>query len=113
MQKTKKQKTTKKTPSKKKVYIAQNKLLPPINDDIHLGEFGYKLKSGRANRRIALRKAIEKYSILKIMHKVNLIRNYNDPSTDNYKRYTEDVDFLKLLYKTHKRDLERQKSKKK
>ena len=45
------------------------------------------------------------------MRRVNLIRNYNNPKSENYKRYSEDVEFLKRLYKTHKRNLERQKSK--
>lgn len=86
-------------------------ILPKLNPDDSLSDFGYKLSMSQANRRRAMRRAVRKNGALPVMRRLNLIRNYSKSHKKNYERLSEDVEFMKRLY-ARKKSKSKSKSKK-
>lgn len=78
------------------------KILPPVNKDISLSQYGYKVHSKKATRQQSLRKASKKHGSLKVLRRLNLIRNYTHDK-DNKKIMTQDVEFMKRENRLSKR----------
>jgi hypothetical protein len=85
--------------SKKK----QIRLPNPSNDDVHLSDFNYYLDRADSTRYKALRKASKKHGTLKILKRVNLIRNITKNNSKNKKILSKDVEYLKKLYSREKK----------
>ena len=79
------------------------KTLPPIDKNLSLTKFGYNLHNNDNIRHKALIEASKKYSILSVLQRINLIRNYSKSTPINYDILTKDLDYLKKLYKSSKK----------
>ena len=84
-----------KTPSSKKV-------LPKPGKDISLSRYGYSVHKSKSQRQAALKKAAQKTKPLKVLRRMNLLRNYQADAA-NKKAMSEDVEFMKDMYEAHKR----------
>lgn len=74
------------------------KTLPPLDDVIHLRDYGYSYKKTPDERHAALRAASMDNGTLKVLRRLNLIRNYQYiPSVKDV--FNNDVDYMMLLYK--------------
>jgi len=81
----------------------KSKLPNPSLDKIHLSDFNYYLDYVDSTRQKALRKASKKHGTLKILKRVNLIRNITKHKSKNKKILSKDVDYLKKRYKKEKK----------
>jgi hypothetical protein len=89
------------------------RLLPPIDTNIHLSEYGYSLNNTEKARKTSLKRASKKEGGLPskrlgkakllrpVLRRLNLIRNYTSIKS-NKSKMTKDVDFLKKEYKKEK-----------
>lgn len=78
------------------------KTLPPLDDKLHLSNYGYSASIPEESRHRALRAAIrDTRDILLVERHLNLIRNYQAESHIK-KTFGEDVDYLKQLYAKYK-----------
>jgi hypothetical protein len=77
-------------------------ILPQLRKDISLREFGYSILSDERKRRKALREASKVYTTKTILQRLNLIRNKYKSHTKNKKIFSEDVNYIKKLYKKEK-----------
>ena len=105
--KSKKSKSSKR-PAKRSIksgrYSSHGKLkvLPKVDlDDIHLSEYGYSLSNPEKVRKASLKRASKEAGTLKVLRRLNLIRNYTAVEK-NKKKMTKDVEFLKDKYKEEK-----------
>lgn len=73
------------------------KILPPPGDEIHLSKYGWSVNKPQSARRAALRAASRDYSILAVLRRLNLLRNYQ-AIPRNKEIFTEDVEYMKKLY---------------
>lgn len=80
----------------------QNRVLPPLGDDIHLSDFGYSLDKPKQERQKSLKRAAKKHSTLTVMRRTNLIANYSKSRTKSYKKLRQDVEYLKKEYRQEK-----------
>jgi hypothetical protein len=78
------------------------KLLPRPNDIVHLTKQGYRVAETVQNRHIALKKSSKKYSTLPVLKRLNLIRNLTPKNSKAHNRMSQDVEFMKKLYKQEK-----------
>lgn len=78
-----------------------NKILPKIDDKIHLTNYGYSISKSDRVRHRALNNACRDNGILTILKRLNLIRNYQSDSITRA-IFGEDVDYLKNKYKKSK-----------
>ena len=69
------------------------KILPAIKE-LDLGQFGYELKYSFETRQKALKKAFKKYTPLKILRYLVLIRTYSKSIKKNYDKYSKDIKFI-------------------
>ncbi len=69
------------------------KILPEIKE-LNLGQFGYELKYSFETRKKALTKAFKKYTPLKILRYLVLIRTYSKSIKKNYDKYSKDIKFI-------------------
>lgn len=102
----KKSKSSKSTKRSIKIgrYTASGKLkvLPKINtNDIHLSEYGYSLSNPEKIRKASLKRASKEEGTLKVLRRLNLIRNYTAVEK-NKQKMTKDVEYLKDKYKEEK-----------
>ena len=89
------------------------KILPKLKEDVKLGTFGYYLDRAETKRREALRKASKKHGALKVLRRLNLIRNYTGDK-NNKAKLSADVKYMKDLYaKVKKNTKSKSKSKSK
>lgn len=79
------------------------KTLPPLDKNLSLSRFGYKLDKPEKTRRSSLKKASKKYSTISVLKRVNLIRNYSKSIPENYDKLSNDVDYLKKQYAIDKK----------
>jgi len=79
------------------------KTLPPLDKNLSLSRFGYKLDKPEKTRRSSLKKASKKYSTISVLKRVNLIRNYSKSIPENYDKLSNDVDYLKKQYSIDKK----------
>jgi hypothetical protein len=80
------------------------KTLPPLDKNLSLSKFGYKLDKPEKTRRTSLKKASKKYSTISVLKRVNLIRNYSKSIPKNYDKLSNDVDYLKKQYAIDKKN---------
>lgn len=73
------------------------KTLPKPGDKIRLSRYGYNIHKPQANRRAALRAAINDNNTLVIYKRLNLLRNFQH-MPENKEIFTQDVEYLKKLY---------------
>jgi len=79
------------------------KVLPPIdNQDIHLSDYGYSLDKTQAQRKTSLKRASKKEGTLKVLRRLNLIRNYTAVES-NKEKMSKDMEFMKSQYKKSKK----------
>ncbi len=91
-----------------------DRILPKLDKEMHLGTYGYYLDKSISERRDALRQASKVYGDLKVLRRLNLIRNYSEWHQENYAKLSTDVEYLKTRYAGIKsRTLSRSKSKSK
>lgn len=74
------------------------KTLPKPGDEIHLTNYGYNIHRPESTRRSALRKASRDSSILLVLRRLNLLRNYQ-ALPENKDIMTQDVEYMKQLYR--------------
>ena len=79
------------------------KTLPPLDKNLSLSRFGYKLDKPEKTRRSSLKKASKKYSTISVLKRVNLIRNYSKSIPENYDKLSNDVDYMKKQYANEKK----------
>ena len=82
--------------------LASRKILPPVGDEIILGDYGYSLQDLPKERKASLKRASKKNNTLTVLRRVNLIRNYSKSVPTNYNKLSQDVEFLKKEYKKEK-----------
>ena len=101
--KSKASKRSVKRPIKSGRYSSHGKLkvLPKVDDDIHLSEYGYSLSNPEKIRKASLKRASKEEGTLKVLRRLNLIRNYTAVEK-NKNKMTKDVEFLKDKYKKEK-----------
>ena len=73
------------------------KVLPKPGNIIHLSAFGYSIRKSKGQRQKALLQASERYGMLKVMRRLNLLRNFQ-PIPKNKQLFSEDVEYLKRQY---------------
>lgn len=79
--------------------------LPKLNHTISLTKYKYHIKETTAVRQKALRDAIKEYGTLKVLRRLNLIRNYqSNPKIK--KRFDKDVLYVEMLYEKVKKTQE-------
>lgn len=76
--------------------------LPKLDKNISLSSFEYNLSKNDKSRKTSLKKASNKYGTLQVLRRVNLIRNYSKSIPKNYKKLSNDVDYLKKEYSKEK-----------
>jgi hypothetical protein len=79
------------------------KVLPKIGNEMHLSDYGYSLQKAVKQRRSSLKKASKKEGTLAVLRRINLIRNYSKSVPDNYKKLSNDVEYMKKEYASVKR----------
>jgi len=87
-----------------KIQIQNGGLLPKIDTSkkASLSKYGYKLSKSSLSRKRALKRAARSKGTLRVMRRVNLIRNYSKSVPKNYDKLSADVDFLKNEYAKYK-----------
>jgi len=90
--------------SLKKIKIQNGGLLPKIDNTkkASLSKYGYKLSKSTLSRKRALKRAANSKGLLRVMRRVNLIRNYSKSVPQNYDKLGVDVEFLKKEYAKYK-----------
>ena len=69
--------------------------LPKPDNIYDLSKFGYKLSKSQKLRRNSLKKASKKYGSVKVLQRLNLIRNITKKKSTNKKKLSKDVEFMK------------------
>ena len=69
---------------------------------MHLSDFGYTVKKNKMSRQASLKKASKKNGSLRVLRRLNLIRNLTAVEK-NKKKMSTDIDFLKKEYKKEKK----------
>jgi hypothetical protein len=79
-------------------------LLPKIDssEKASLSKYGYKLSKSPLSRKRALKRAAKSKGTLRVLKRVNLIRNYSKSVPKNYDKLSADVEFLKNEYAKYK-----------
>lgn len=89
--------------------LKRNRVLPKVNRKISLRRFGYSLKKTDKTRHASLVKASNELNPLKVLGRLNLIRNYT-PESKNKIKLNKDVEFMSGVYSKHKADDGRRKN---
>lgn len=78
-------------------------ILPKLDDNIHLSNYGYSLKNNKEKRKVSLKKASKDAgSVLPILKRTVLIANYSKSNQKNHDKLINDINFLKSEYKKEK-----------
>ena len=78
------------------------KVLPPIdNFGPHLSDYGYTISKPEVKRKASLKRASSKEGTLKVLRRLNLIRNYTAVPL-NKKKMSKDMEFMKSEYAKEK-----------
>jgi len=75
----------------------KNKTLPKPDPDVHLSNYGYYLDRPKEKRMESLRRASSAYGNLRVLRRVNLIRNLTGDEK-NYKKLSNDIKYLSNRY---------------
>ena len=76
---------------------SNDRLLPKPDPNIHLSNYGYFLDRSQMKRQEALRTASNVHGNLRVLRRVNLIRNLTGDDK-NYKKLSKDIDYLSNRY---------------
>ena len=87
------------------------KVLPEPGDLISLSKYGYSTSKGVQSRHDALIAATRDFDNLKILRRLNLLRNYQSDAAAK-ERMSDDVEFMKRTYARSKSRGSRKSSKK-
>ena len=78
------------------------KVLPPIDNlGPHLSNYGYTIANTEVKRKASLKRASSKEGTLKVLRRLNLIRNYTAVPL-NKKKMSKDMEFMKSEYAKEK-----------
>ena len=77
--------------------------LPPLSRNRSLTKYGYKLDKPAKERQASLKRASKENTTLAVERRVNLIRNYSKWEPTNYKKLSQDVEFMKKQYAMEKK----------
>ena len=80
-------------------------LLPHPNklpDAPHLSKFGYSTSKKASSRHNSLKRSSKKYGTLPVLKRLNLIRNITSPEQKAHKVMSQDVEYMKKIYKNEK-----------
>lgn len=108
----------KKKSSKRAKRISRKKMsrptiyLPKPDPNISLGKYGYSIKRSKKERRASLKRASKAMGELPVLRRTTLISTLSKSVPDNYKKYRDDVEFLKREYKKSKKMSKKKSSKK-
>lgn len=81
----------------------REKVLPKPGKEVSLSRYGYSTHKSDAARHLALRNAAKDVGDLKILRRINLIRNYQ--ANDEAKRImSQDVEYMSNFHARNKRD---------
>ena len=80
----------------------QKNILPKPGNDIHLANDGYSLDKSKLSRQTALKKSSKKFGSLRVLKRLNLIRNLTKSNSKNKSILTNDVNYLKRIYAKEK-----------
>jgi hypothetical protein len=78
------------------------KILPKPNNIIHLSAYGWSVHNPESERHQALRAASNDYGVLKVLQRLNLLRNYQ-AIPENKEIFTADVEFMKDMYDPYRK----------
>lgn len=79
------------------------KTLPKPDDKLHLSKYGYYYKKSADARHKALRSAVKENDALKVLRRLNLLRNYQSvPEVKSV--FSDDVEYMKKLYSKIKKN---------
>jgi hypothetical protein len=78
----------------------------------HLSKTGYSTAKKASSRHSSLKKASAKYGTLPVLKRLNLIRNITAPDLKAHKVMSQDVEYMKKMYK-HEKHQSRSKGSKK
>lgn len=89
--------------SSKKTKSGKLKVLPPIDKlGIHLSDYGYSVSKPEKQRKASLSRASSKEGTLKVLRRLNLIRNYTAVES-NKNKMSKDMEFMKSKYSKEKK----------
>jgi len=71
-------------------------------DAPHLSKQGYSTAKKASSRHESLKKSSKKYGTLQVLKRLNLIRNLTAPDLEAHKVMSNDVNYMKKLYKHEK-----------
>lgn len=71
-------------------------------DAPHLSKQGYSTAKKASSRQESLKKSSKKYGTLPVLKRLNLIRNLTAPDLEAHKVMSQDVEYMKKLYKHEK-----------
>lgn len=77
---------------------ANRRILPRPGDIISLRKFGYSTHSGDRSRQSSLRRAAERHGSLKVLRRLNLIRNFQ-PDPEAKEVMSEDVNYMSRFHR--------------
>lgn len=86
--------------------------LPKPDPNISLGKYGYSIKRSQKERRASLKRASKALGELPVLRRTTLISTLSKSVPDNYKKYRDDVEYLKREYKKSSKKSSRKSSKK-
>jgi len=69
----------------------------------HLSKQGYSTAKKSSFRHASLKRSSKKYGTLEVLKRLNLIRNITAPDLKAHKVMSQDVNFMKRLYKQEKK----------
>lgn len=72
------------------------------HDAPHLSKFGYATSKKASARHESLKRSSKKYGTLPVLKRLNLIRNITAPEQKSHKVMSQDVEYMKKLYKNEK-----------
>lgn len=78
----------------------------------HLSKFGYATSKKASKRHESLKRSSKKYGTLPVLKRLNLIRNITAPEQKAHKIMSQDVEYMKKLYKNEKLSRPKKSSKK-
>lgn len=83
------------------------KVLPPPGNEIHLSSYGYSIHKPESERHAALEAASNDYGTLKVLRRLNLLRNYQ-AIPDNKEIFSDDVVFMQDMYDPERKSKRRE-----
>lgn len=77
--------------------------LPDLDDKISFRRYGYSVHDGEKKRRVALKRAFQDNNPLEVYRRLVLITNKQAKNSPNKETFLQDKEYLKRLYRNHKK----------